>query len=169
MRARVKVRGVNGLLRNIKIYGKEMEKAERNAVQAAGNYLLGRIKRSMSHRGPEGSQGIAGSPYSKQKYPSGIPRSLVSPLSRYAIRKRTGNLLKALHGRFYTYRDGAGYVVGMNESKMPKYGVYIFKGTRIMHARDPITALSQDKRVKKKMREIMIEELSKPQRRNYAK
>jgi len=108
-----------------------------------------------------------GHPYSVQKYPGGIQSQLIKPLARYAIRKRTGKLVAALAGKLVKEIDGWAYLVGLDQAKLPDYGLYVFQGTRIMHARDPITKMYSDKRVQKKILQIIRDELSKPQRKNY--
>lgn len=156
MKAKVKIKGYQQLLKNIGFYSRDFEKKEKIAVQKGGQYLEGRIRQEMSH-----TSSYEGSPYSRVKYPTGINTGLIKPLKDYAIRSRTGRLVSALTGVLFKGVFGFQYQVALDNSRLPRYGLYVFQGTRIMHARDPITAMYNDKGVQKKILEIIKNELRK--------
>ena len=156
MKAKVRVKGAKNLLKNLALYRTRFTQAEKNAVEAGGKYLYGLIEKEMSHNAP-----YTGSPYSRIQHPRGIEKGLIAPLKEFAIRKRTGKLLSALTGTLQKGFFGFEYFVGMDESKMPYYGVFVFNGTRVMHPRDPITAMYTDPKVQKKILEIIANELKK--------
>ena len=156
MKAKVRVSGANQVLRKFIMYKKRFTEAERVAVEKGGVYLESIVRREMSH-----TAGYSGDPYSRVKNPSGINSSLIKPLKDYAIRKRTGKLLAALSGKMERGQFGFEYTVGMDASKMPDYGLYVFQGTRIMHPRDPITGAYTDKNVQAKILSIVSNELKK--------
>jgi hypothetical protein len=156
MKAKVKIKGMSKLYWKIAGFRKNFEKAEKRAVTMGGLVLKSRIQEEMTHSTP-----YTGTPYGKKSNPGGINLSQIAPLKAYAIRIRTGRLLMALTGKLGKIGDDWVYYVGMDDDKMPYYGEYVFKGTSIMHARDPVSAMYNDKQTQKEIIKVIERELRK--------
>ena len=168
MKATVKIKGMSKLYFKIAAFRKEFEQAEKRAVTAGGKILQSRIAEEMMHTDP-----YSGTPYGKGSNPRGINLSAISPLKAYAIRSKSGNLLLALSGKLdrMRFRDKKGrfvtssaldrgweYIVGMDKSA-PTYTKYVFQGTKVMWARDPITAMHNDKATQTDILRVITKEL----------
>ena len=136
----------------------EIFRNKKSNVQKAGRYLKKQIIKSMSVKTYSLKQlAKKDHPYARKRFPSKINVAAISPLKKYNIHERSGNLVKGViyRTRVRKQKIGNSYSIEVFHNGNTNYADHVFLGTKFLIGRNPFKAIFSKPEVQAKIKEIL--------------